>query len=125
MNDNLPNTLESTAGLGLIQQETGKHRQQLLNRTKCLAFAIFALSTFTDAMLTTYLLRGEGIAEANPIIVLAMEGLPGGMFSLKAGVLVAIGLFWRKCTASFLLLIAFGMTAISFWNSILVALTFP
>ena len=125
MNVNLTDTLESAAGFGLSQQETEKQRQQLLNQIKCIAFAIFALSTFTDAMLTTYLLRGEGIAEANPIILLAMEKLPGGMFSLKAGVLAAIGFFWRKCSASLLLLLAFGMTAISFWNSILVALTFP
>ena len=71
-----------------------------------------------------HLLRLEGIAEANPIMVFAMRELPDGMFSVKAAVLLAIALFWRRCTASFLLLIAFGMTAISFWNSLLVAFSF-
>ena len=124
MSANLQAAFESTGSAATISHGNQREVQQLRNRTKWLAFAIFALSTFTDALLTMHLLRLEGIAEANPIMVFAMRELPDGMFSVKAAVLLAIALFWRRCTASFLLLIAFGMTAISFWTSLLVAFSF-
>ena len=124
VSDHLQAAFENPAGLGAISMRNQREVEQLRNRTKWLAFLIFGLSTFTDALLTVHLLRLEGIAEANPIMVFAMRELPGGMFSVKAAVLVALVLFWRRCTDSFLLLIAFGMTAISFWNSLLVAFSF-
>ena len=122
--DDLQAALESTGDAATILPGNQREFQQLRSRTKWIAFAIFALSTFTDALLTTHLLRLEGIAEANPIMVFAMRELPGGMFSVKAAVLLAIVVFWRKCSDSLLLLVALGMTVISFWNSLLVALSF-
>ncbi len=124
MSDHLQAALENPGSAGGISRVSQREVEQLRKRTKWLAFAIFGLSTFTDALLTVPLLRLEGIAEANPIMVFAMRELPGGMFSVKAAVLCAIAVYWRRCTDSFLLLIAFGMTAISFWNSLLVALAF-
>ena len=124
VSDHLQAAFENPGGLVASSMRNQREVEQLRNRTKWLAFLIFGLSTFTDALLTVHLLRLEGIAEANPIMVFAMRELPGGMFSVKAAVLVALVLFWRRCTDSFLLLIAFGMTAISFWNSLLVAFSF-
>ena len=124
MSDHLQAAFENPGVPVAISMNDKREVEHLRNRTKWLAFLIFGFSTFTDALLTLHLLRLEGIAEANPIMVFAMRELPGGMFSVKAAVLVALVLFWRRCTDSFLLLIAFGMTAISFWNSLLVAFSF-
>lgn len=124
MSDNVQAVLRQPVAVETRSLVNHREVEQLRKRTKWLAFAIFGISTFTDALLTVYLLRQDGIAEANPIMVFAMSEVPGGMFSVKAAVLLAIVLCWRRCTASFLLLIALGMTAVSFWNSLLVAFSF-
>ena len=124
MSDNLQAALRHAGAFETASHVSQREVEQLRRRTKWLAFAIFGISTFTDALLTVYLLRLDGIIEANPIMVFAMNEVPGGMFAVKASVLLAIVLSWRRCTASFLLLIALGMTAISCWNSLLVAFSF-
>jgi len=86
-----------------------------------LIFAIFILSSFTDAMLTSYLISFDHLQEGNPIMSFAIKNLPGGMLSVKTGVILGIAVFWKKSSDEFLVGIALGMTLITFWNSILLS----
>ena len=80
------------------------------------AFLIFGLASFSDAFLTEFLLRSDRIAEGNPVM-LSLMSVPGGMMTVKTAVLVGIALLWKRTTDNFLLAIAAGMSAVTFWNT--------
>ena len=80
------------------------------------AFLIFGMASFSDAFLTEFLLRSDRIAEGNPVM-LSLVGVPGGMITVKPAVLVGIALLWKIASDNFLLAIAAGMTAVTFWNT--------
>jgi hypothetical protein len=80
------------------------------------AFLIFGMASFSDAFLTEFLLRSDRIAEGNPVM-LSLVGVPGGMITVKTAVLVGIALLWKIASDNFLLAIAAGMTAVTFWNT--------
>ena len=84
---------------------------------KCWLFAVFSIASFLDAVLTDRLLRYEMIMEANPLMITAMEYTPNGMVLVKSFVCVALLLAWDLLTHGFLIGIAAGMSAITFWNA--------
>lgn len=80
-------------------------------------FAVFSIASFLDAALTDRLLRFDGVMEANPLMVAAMNCTPFGMLLVKAGVCVALLIAWKFLTRGFLTGIAVGMSAIATWNA--------
>ena len=80
-------------------------------------FAVFVITCFSDAVLTEELLRFDSVMEANPLMVAAMQWTPNGMLLVKAFVCIALLLAWNLLTHGFLIGIATGMSAITFWNA--------
>jgi len=80
------------------------------------AFLIFGLASFSGSFLAEFLLRSDRIAEGNPVM-LSLMGVPGGMMTVKTAVLLGIALLWKRTTDNFLLAIAAGMSAVTFWNT--------
>mgnify|MGYP003146598472 CR=1 FL=1 len=85
-------------------------------KDKTLALLCFTIASMTDAQITQYLI-GLGIAaEANPLMELAMNSLPYGMWTIKATVSLVFLFALSKLSIEFLLALTIGMCVVLAWN---------
>tara|TARA_R100000742_G_C4258856_1_gene76695 strand:- start:229 stop:531 length:303 start_codon:yes stop_codon:yes gene_type:complete len=83
---------------------------------KALALTCFTIASMTDARITQFLI-GLGIAaEGNPLMELAMNSLPYGMWTIKATVSVFFLFVLSKLSIEFLLALTIGMCVVLAWN---------
>ena len=91
-------------------------RQGVLMSDKALALICFTIASMTDARITQFLI-GLGIAaEGNPVMELAMNSLPYGMWITKAAVSLLFLFVLSKLSIEFLLALTIGMCAVLIWN---------
>ena len=83
---------------------------------KALAWICFTIASMTDARITQFLIGLGVAAEGNPLMALAMNSLPHGMWVIKAMVSLIFLLFLKKLSIEFLLALTFGMCAVLVWN---------
>ena len=83
---------------------------------KMLALLCFTIASLTDARTTDFLISIGIAEEGNPIMLTAMQVMPGGMYLLKVFVsLILLGLL-SKLSTEVLLALTAGMCAILAWN---------
>jgi hypothetical protein len=91
-------------------------RQGVLMSDKALALTCFTIASMTDARITQFLI-GLGIAaEGNPLMEIAMNSMPHGMWIIKAMVSLIFLLLLRKISIEFLIALTGGMCVVLAWN---------
>ena len=90
--------------------------RQLKMSDKTLTLLCFTMASFVDAKITQFLIELGIASEANPIMLIAMNAVPHGMWVLKGMASLTLLLILDKVSLEFLIAIAAGMSAVLLWN---------
>ena len=82
-------------------------------------YICFVMLVIADLFVTEYVIRFPFIAEGNPIMQIAMDYIPGGMWTPKLIGLLGIIVFWKRVTPNFLVALCVAMSAVVLFNCFL------